>query len=214
MNPVNAPAWPPMMIVPPFYSTPSEDELFQHYREIAEAISIPIMLYNNPATANVDMTPPLVARLSEIENVAYIKESTLDVTRVRDIVRLCGERMGVFCGIMGYESFHNGAIGWVAVGANLMPGAFAEMYRRCVEEVDLEAARALYSRILPVIELVGAHRYVAATKAALALMGLAVGPPRPPRLPPTGDEQAWIERTVAALDLAIASEPTRVRAGE
>ena len=98
-----------VLIIPPFYSTPTDDELYEHYAAVGAAISIPIMLYNNPATSNVDMLPPLVARLSEIDNVSYIKESTMDATRVRDILRLSDGRMAVFGGIMGYESFMNGA---------------------------------------------------------------------------------------------------------
>jgi 4-hydroxy-tetrahydrodipicolinate synthase len=190
-----------VLIIPPFYSTPTDDELYEHYKAIGQAISIPIMLYNNPATSNVDMLPPLIARLSEIDNISHIKESTMDATRVRDIIRLSDNRMAVFGGIMGYESFLNGAVGWTAVGANLMPRAFSDMYRHCVESVDLEAAKDLYRRILPVIELVGQHRYVSATKQALELMGLPVGPPRPPRLPVSGEESAWVERTVRDLDL-------------
>ena len=192
-----------VLIIPPFYSTPTDDELYRHYEMIGEAISIPIMLYNNPATSNVDMLPPLVARLSDIDNVSYIKESTMDATRVRDIIRLSDNRMAVFGGIMGYESFLNGAVGWTAVGCNLMPRAFSDMYRHCVEKVDLEAAKDLYRRILPVIELVGQHRYVSATKSALDLMGLPVGPPRPPRLPASGEELAWVERTVRNLGLTF-----------
>ena len=192
-----------VIIIPPFYSTPTDEELYQHYKTIGEAISIPVMLYNNPATANVDMLPPLIARLSEIDNVSYIKESTMDATRVRDIIRLSNERLAVFGGIMGYESFLNGAVGWTAVGCNLMPGAFSDMYRHCVEKVDLDAARELYRRILPVIDLVGQHRYVSATKQALELMGLPVGPPRPPRLPSSGDELAWVKRTVRDLELTF-----------
>lgn len=192
-----------VLIIPPFYSTPTDEELYQHYKTIAQAISIPVMLYNNPATSNVDMLPPLVARLSEIDNVAFIKDSTMDVTRVRDIIRLSDDRMAVFGGIMGYESFMNGAIGWTAVGCNLMPRAFSDMYRHCVEKLDLRAARDLYQKILPVIELVAQHRYVSTTKKALELMGLPVGPPRPPRLPASGDELAWVERTVRELGLTF-----------
>jgi len=192
-----------VLIIPPFYSTPTDEELYQHYKTIADPISIPIMLYNNPATSNVDMLPPLVARLSRIDNISYIKESTLDPTRIRDIIRLSENRMAVFGGIMGYESFLNGAVGWTAVGSNLMPGPFAEMYRHCVEKTDLEAARNLYEKILPVIELVGQHRYVSATKQALNLMGLSVGPPRPPRLPAGGEDLIRVEQTVRDLGLTF-----------
>lgn len=192
-----------VIVIPPFYSTPTDDEIVQHFETIAEAISIPVMLYNNPATSNVDMQPPLVARLSEIDNVSYIKESTMDVTRVRDIIRLSDKKVAVFGGIMGYESFLNGAVGWTAVGCNLMPKAFSDMYRHCVENIDLDEATALYQEILPVIELVGQHRYVSATKMALELMGLPVGPPRPPRLPVAGKDLAWVERTVRDLGLTF-----------
>ena len=192
-----------VLVIPPFYSTPTNEEIFQYYKAIGEAISIPLMLYNNPRTANVDLKPPFVDRLSEIDNVSFIKESTLDVTRVRDIIRLSGDRMAVFGGIMGYESFLNGAVGWTAVGSNLMPRAFSDMYRHCVENIDIAAARYLYKQILPVIELVGRHRYVSLTKKALELMGLPVGPPRPPRLPATAEDAAWVERTVRELRLTF-----------
>ena len=164
-------------------------------------MSIPIMLYHNPGPSIVDMLPPLVARLSEIENVSYIKESTMDATRVRDILRLSDGRMSVFGGIMGYESFMNGATGWTAVGCNLMPAEFSNLYRLCVESKDIDAASALYERIKPVIDLVGQDRYVSATKAALDMMGLPVGPPRPPRLPARDDLRAWVRRVVDELDL-------------
>ena len=190
-----------VMIIPPFYSTPTHDELLRHYERIAAATDLPIMLYNNPATANVDLTPPLVARLAEIEHVDYIKESTMDVTRVRDIIDLCGDKMGVFGGIMGFESFVNGAIGWVAVGSNIMPAAFARLFTLTADDQDYDAARALYHEILPIIRLVGGHRYVSATKAALAIMGLPMGEPRAPRLPLPEADRPELHAALKAVGL-------------
>jgi 4-hydroxy-tetrahydrodipicolinate synthase len=190
-----------VMIIPPFYSTPTEDELFEHYRRIGEAIGIPIMIYNNPATANVDMRPETVKRLSAIDNVRYIKESTLEVTRVRDIIDLCGDRMTVFAGILGYESFWLGAQGWVAVCSNLLPAESAKLFELVADAKDQPAALALYKRILPIVRWVGGHRYVAATKAGFAMMGRPVGPPRPPRLPlPAADVEA-LRKDLKALDV-------------
>src|SRR5690606_13998193 len=77
-----------VMIVPPYYASPTEDEIFHHYRRIAEAIGIPVMVYNNPNTSNVDLRAPLVARLSEIDNISYIKESSGSVARINEILRL------------------------------------------------------------------------------------------------------------------------------
>jgi len=180
-----------VMVIPPYYSSPTEDELFEHYRRIGESIALPVMLYNNPATANVDLTPGMVARLSRIDNVRYIKESTLDVTRVRDIIELCGERMTVFAGILGYESFWLGAQGWVAVCSNLLPHESARLFELAVIRGDRDAALDLYKKILPIVRWVGGSRYVAASKAGLGLMGLPVGEPRAPRLPlPRADSDA------------------------
>jgi len=172
-----------VMIIPPFYSTPTDDELFEHYRKVGEAIDIPIMVYNNPATANVDLKPELVARLSRIDACQYIKESTLEVTRVRDIIELCGDRMTVFAGILGYESFCLGAQGWVAVCSNLIPNMSARLFELVADERNLPEALALYKKILPIVRWVGGHRYVAASKDGLGMMGLPVGRPRAPRLP-------------------------------
>ncbi len=178
-----------VMIIPPYYSTPTADELVRHYRTIGEAIGLPIMVYNNPATANVDLRPDLVARIAEIDNCRYIKESTLEVTRVRDILRLCGDRMTVFGGILGFESFVEGAEGWVAVASNVAPGPLAHLFTLVADEEKLREARALSLHWLPLIEAVGGQAYVAGTKALLTHMGFPAGPPRPPRLalPPAGD---------------------------
>jgi 4-hydroxy-tetrahydrodipicolinate synthase len=190
-----------VMVIPPFYSTPTADELFEHYRRIGEAVSFPIMVYNNPATANVDLTPDLVARLSRIDNVRYIKESTLEVTRVRDILEACGDRMTVFAGILGYESFWLGAQGWVAVCSNFLPADSARLFELAADAHDQPAALALYKRILPLVKMVGGHRYVAGSKYALGYMGLPVGQPRAPRLPLPAADADLMRTHLDALQL-------------
>ena len=171
-----------LMIIPPFYSTPTEDELYQHYKTISDAVSIPIMVYNNPATSNVDLVPHIMARLSQIDNVLYVKESTMDVTRIRDINLLCGGKLTVFGGIMGFESFLEGAKGWVSVASNVLPRETADIYT-LVKAGNIKDAWAIYMRILPIVRFVAGIWYVGGTKALLNNMGLSVGNPRPPRLP-------------------------------
>ncbi len=172
-----------VMIIPPFYSVPTDDELFAHYKKAAEAISIPVMVYNNPATANVDMQPELIARIAEIPNCLYVKESTLDPTRVRDIIRLAGDKITVFAGVLGYESFWLGAEGWVAVCSNVLPRWSAEMFNLVADKRDRDAGLALYMKLTPILHWVGGPRYVSGTKAAVEMMGMPMGPPRAPRLP-------------------------------
>ena len=117
-----------VMVVPPFYSSPTEDELFEHYRRIAEAISIPIMVYNNPNTSNVDLRPQFVARLGELDAVRYIKESSGDISRVREIARLTGGGVTCFAGYHAYDSM-------VLGGRRIRLGVRkhrAEALRRCL----------------------------------------------------------------------------------
>jgi len=191
-----------VMIIPPFYSTPTDDEIVHHYATIAAAITIPIMVYNNPATANVDLKPALVARLAEIPGCDYIKESTLEVTRIRDIIRLCEDRLTPFGGILGFESFVMGAQGWVAVASNVAPGPMARIFELVADEGKIDEARALYLQYLPLIEAVGGQYYVAGSKALLNAMGFQAGVPRPPRLPLPADRKAAMEALVQTLGLS------------
>lgn len=168
-----------VMIVPPFYSTPTEEELLAHYDAISGAIRIPIMLYNNPNTSNVDLKPKLVARLSEIENIRYIKEASGDPSRVLEINRLAKGRMTVFS---RYESFFLGARGYVSVFGNALPRLSAEIYRLTIGG-DIAAGRRIYEQIVPMLGFLAGDFYVSGSKAALEILGRPMGPPRPPRLP-------------------------------
>ena len=190
-----------VMIVPPYYASPSEDELFEHYRRIAEAIAIPIMVYNNPFTSNVDLKPHLVARLSEIDHVSYIKESSGDVGRVAEIRNLCGDRMTVFAGYFPFESFAAGAQGYVSVFSNIAPKMSADLFTLTVDDSNLKDARALYFKLLPLFQALSGDLYVSATKAALNLMGMCVGSPRPPRLPLPANKIGSLEVVLAELGL-------------
>lgn len=190
-----------VMIVPPYYSSPTEDELFEHYRRVAEAISIPIMMYNNPFTSNVDLKPSLVARLSEIDNVSYIKESSGDVARICEIQRMCGDRMTVFAGYLPFESYAVGAEGYVSVFSNIAPKLSAGLFDKVVEDGDTESGRELYFGVLPLINAIAGDLYVSATKASLEMMGIRVGPPRPPRLPLPKEKAEALKEILAKLGL-------------
>ncbi|MGV1918153.1 dihydrodipicolinate synthase family protein [uncultured Agrobacterium sp.] len=192
-----------VMIIPPFYSTPTDDELVTHYQTIARSISIPIMVYNNPATSNVDMKPELLARIAEIEGCDYVKESTLEVTRIRDIVRLAGDKLTPFGGILGFESFVMGAQGWVAVASNVAPAAMSRIFTLAADEKKYDEARALYLEWLPIIQAVGGQAYVAGSKALLNHMGFAAGSPLPPRLPLPSDQDAAMKTLVERFGLSF-----------
>ena len=193
-----------VMVVPPYYASPTEDELYAHYQRISDAISIPIMVYNNPNTANVDLTPDLLARLSQIENVDYVKESSGDISRIREIDRLSEGRMTVFAGYHAFDSFLLGAKGYVSVCGNVVPKLSSDLYKLVIGESDVASGRELYHRLLPLLDVISGDLYVSATKAALELVGMPVGIPRMPRLRVPESHRIKIEEVLRELGVLVA----------
>ena len=173
-----------LMIVPPYYYTPTEAEIFAYYRAVAEAVSIPLMLYNNPVTSNVDMSAEFVARLTRVfENVRYIKEASMDVARVYDIVEATDGVMSVFAGERIVESFLLGAVGYVNPYGNYIPRASARIWDMLVAGRLEEAKRIqrLISRIDHVIaEGHPTYGHQCYSKALAGAVGHPVGDVRPP----------------------------------
>ena len=173
------------MIVPPFYTKLNAKEIYEHYKKIAEAADLPIMLYNNPWTSKIDMEPNLIAKLSEIENINYIKESSGDVSRIWKIINLTRGKMTVFCGAdnLALESFLMGAKGWVCVAANIFPKHTSKLYESISKENDVEKARNIYLGLLPLLNyLEETGKFTQLSKAGLEILGYKAGPPRKPLL--------------------------------
>jgi 4-hydroxy-tetrahydrodipicolinate synthase len=173
-----------LMIIPPYYYTPTEDEIFAYYRAISEAVSIPIMLYNNPFTSNVDMSAELVIRLTRaLENVRYIKEASMDIGRVFDIVEGTEGVMNVYAGQRPVESFLLGAVGYVNPYANYLPYSTARMWDYLVDG-KLEQAKAIQAVLKKIDKIIAAghptYGHQCYSKALAAAMGHPVGDVRPP----------------------------------
>ena len=176
------------------------EELFEHFRAISDAIGIPIMLYNYPARTGVDMRPDFIERLATLANVRYVKESTGEIARISELIRRCGDRLGVFCGCdtVALESFLLGAVGWVGGVANVLPKAHVRLYELAAVARDYATARELYFRMLPTLSLMeGGGKYTQLVKAGCGLTGHPVGPPRRPLGPATSDELAQLRAAIA-----------------
>jgi 4-hydroxy-tetrahydrodipicolinate synthase len=176
-----------LLIVPPFYSLPKENEIYEHYSAISKAVSIPIMIYNNPFTSKVDMRPELIERLSKLPNITHIKESSSDVTRIWKIRELTKDKLTVFCGAdnLAFESFMMGAKGWICIAANVLPRECADLYTLSVIQRDIEKARNLYNRLLVLCNLLeDTGMFSGLSKAGLDLLGKCGGKPRRPMMPP------------------------------
>jgi len=174
-----------LMIVPPYYEPLSEDEVYAHYEAVAEAVDLPIMLYNIPAAAGFDMKPSFVARLAEIDNIFYVKDSMGDVRRLRGMMVACGDRISIFNGsdTISFEGLATGAVGCVLGAGNVMPRQCVELFELVSEKGDLEGGRQLWDKMFPVCAFLEREGYVGAVKAGAELAGLHMGPPRRPILP-------------------------------
>ncbi len=173
-----------LMIVPPYYYTPTEDEIFGYYRAIAEAVSLPIMLYNNPVTSNVDMSAQLVGKLARaFDNIRYIKEASMDVARVYDIVEETEGLLNVFAGERIVESFLLGAVGYVNPYGNYIPWASARIWDYLVAGriEDAKRIQRLIGKLDHVIaEGHPTYGHQCYSKALAAAAGYPVGDVRPP----------------------------------
>jgi 4-hydroxy-tetrahydrodipicolinate synthase len=173
-----------LMIIPPYYYTPTDDEIFAYYKAICERVSIPIMLYNNPFTSNVDMSAKLVARLTRaFEQIRYIKEASQDVARVYDIIEETRGVMNVFAGERIVESYLCGAVGYVNPYGNYIPRASHRICDFIVEGRIEEAKKIerLIGRMQSVInEGHPTYGHQCYSKALAAAAGYPVGDVRPP----------------------------------
>jgi 4-hydroxy-tetrahydrodipicolinate synthase len=196
-----------LMIVPPYYYTPTEDEIFRYYRAIDDAVSIPIMLYNNPVTTNVDMSAKLVARLTRsLEHVRYIKEASMDVARVFDVIEETDGVMHVFAGERIVESFLLGAVGYVNPYGNYIPRASSRIWDYLVEG-RIEDAKQVERAIDAIDRIIAAghptYGHQCYSKALCAAAGYPVGDVRAPLTPFAslqGEERERIGRITVLMD--------------
>ena len=173
-----------LMIIPPYYYTPTEDEIVGYYDTITRGCGLPIMLYNNPVTSNVDMSAKLVARLTrEFDTVRYIKEASMDVARVYDIVEETEGVMNVFAGERIVESFLLGAVGYVNPFGNYIPRASTRIWE-LLEAGRIEDAKRIQRHITIIEHTIAeghpTYGHQCYSKALAAEAGAPVGDVRPP----------------------------------
>ncbi|WP_415844985.1 dihydrodipicolinate synthase family protein [Stutzerimonas zhaodongensis] len=178
-----------VMVLPASYWKLSEAEILAHYRAIGDTISLPIMLYNNPATSGTDMSVDLILRIVEaVDNVTMVKESTGDIQRMHNIQRFSDGQVPFYngCNPLALEAFAAGAKGWCTAAPNLIPQLNLDLYA-AVQANDLGLARELFYRQLPLLDFILKGGLPATIKAGLRTKGLEVGNPRLPVFPLSDD---------------------------
>ena len=190
-----------LMLFPAIGYKCDADEVVAHYRTVARASGLPILIYNNPIGYGVDVTPEVLARLADCSTLVAIKEESYDVRRVTDIYNLLGERYAVVCGVddLVLESAVLGVVAWVSGMANVYPNESVRLLELVADD-QWKQARALYRVLTPIFHLDTKSKLVQYIKLAGQLKGQGREWVRAPRLPLTGDEREMVERIVATTD--------------
>ena len=189
-----------LMMLPPLGYRGDADEIVAYYRSVAEAAGLPLMAYNNPEASGTDMGTALLARLyEEIDPIVAVKECSGDARRIPALIDAApGIEVLVGGDDWALEGFCAGAGGWVSGVAVVAPRDCVALYDAC-RAGELETARAVYSRLLPLSRFDMTPKLVQYFKAAMDEVGFAGGSTRPPRLALTDAERAALGEAMAVL---------------
>lgn len=191
-------------IITPFFVRPTEAELEAHYRSIAEATSLPILLYNNPSRTGVNLSAGLVARLAKVENIVGIKDSSGDLTLTVEYIRLTPDEFAVLSGrdTLIFAGLAHGTKGAIAATANVVPALVVEIYE-AFQAGEIERARRAQERLAPLRLAFGLGSFPVVVKEALELMGISVGPCRGPVGPLSPEKRSELRQVLLDLGLGV-----------
>jgi dihydrodipicolinate synthase/N-acetylneuraminate lyase len=187
-----------LMVLPPYVYRGDARETRAHFTAVIEATELPCMLYNNPIAYGTDVLPDQIRDLTEaLPNLRAVKESSTDVGRIGEILRLVGDRLDVLIGVddLVLDGVATGAVGWIAGLADALPRESVRLFE-LARTGRRDEARALYDWFLPLLKLDTVPKFVQLIKLVQQETGLGSEVVRPPRLTLTGGEREQALRTI------------------
>jgi 4-hydroxy-tetrahydrodipicolinate synthase len=183
--------------VAPYYNKPTQEGLYRHFAAIAESTELPLVLYNIPGRTGVTISAETMARLAEIPNIVGVKDSTLSMNMISDVVSLCGEEFDVLSGDdpMTLPLVALGGRGVISVASNVAPGAVSDMVRALLEG-DWERGRELHYELLPLFRALFVETNPIPVKTAASLLGLCSDEMRLPLVPMEGENLRLLQETL------------------
>jgi len=192
-----------VMIVTPFYEIPGQEGLYRHYEAVAEAVDIPIVMYNIPPHTNVEIGLRTLEKLVEIDNIVALKDSSGNLSYFAEVIRTVGDKISVLTGgdDITLPCFTMGCPGAILALANIAPRLLVELYE-AVRQNEMERARKLYYQLLPVAQAISApENFPAPVKEAVSILGRPAGPARSPIIPVGEGEKETIRLALRAAGL-------------
>jgi len=198
------------MVVSPYYTKPSQDQLYLHFKKVAESANINIMVYNIPIFAGVNVNPETLAKLAEIENIVAVKEEAeLNPKQMTDFINSTPNDFIIYCGddTMVLEAYAQGGterIGGIISGASHLIGKELRKMIEMFNEGNVREAAKMQQKYLPLFRIMGQNgRFnpCALIKEAMKMMGYNAGIPRLPLTPGTEEEIAEIKKVMEKLNI-------------
>ncbi|WP_264737238.1 4-hydroxy-tetrahydrodipicolinate synthase [Cytobacillus firmus] len=182
-----------IMIVAPYYNKPNQEGLYQHFKAIAESTSLPVMVYNIPGRSSVNILPETIIRLSEVSNIAAVKEASGDLNAMAKIIANTDDDFMLYSGDDGLTlpCMAIGGTGIVSVASHVIGNEMQEMITAYLNGENEKAAK-IHQKILPIMEGLFAAPSPVPVKTALQLKGLDVGSVRLPMVPLTEQERSAV----------------------
>ena len=198
-----------LMVLPAMVYVPTPEELFVHFRMVADATQLPVMLYNNPPAYRVSIGFETLDKLVPVSNVVAIKESAPDPRRFTDLFNRYGERYVLLAGLddVALEGLFLGATGWISGLTSAFPQESVALVK-AFRDGDFDRARAIYRWFMPLLHLDAEHDLVQSIKLAEQIMGRGTEHVRLPRLPLQGQRR---DDVVAMVEKAAATRPTLIK---
>ena len=190
------------MFVTPYYNKPNPQGLYEHYKTIAQSISIPILIYNVPSRTGINITPDTVLKLAEIDNIIGIKEASGNLKQVSDIIRNSPEGFILLSGddFLTFPILALGGKGVISVAANVAPHFMKEMFN-AFKAGNIEKAREMHHKLTPLFNALFIDTNPIPVKKALELMGLAAGKPRLPLVELSQEKTEKLKAVLKELNL-------------
>jgi 4-hydroxy-tetrahydrodipicolinate synthase len=191
-----------LLSVTPYYNKPTQEGLYHHFKAIAEATSLPIILYNVPPRTNVNIDPATVRRLSEIENIIGVKEASGNISQITQVIQQVPEEFLVLSGddALTLPLVAMGGQGIISVASNEIPAEMTRLAQLCLAG-NFAEARAMQRKWLPLLEVNFIETNPTPVKAAMAEMGLLEPVFRLPLVPPRTENLAKIRTVLESLAL-------------
>jgi 4-hydroxy-tetrahydrodipicolinate synthase len=192
-----------ILSVTPYYNKPTQEGLYQHYKAIASAVHLPVVLYNVQGRTGVNLEPSTLARLAEIENIVGVKEASGNIGQMANILHEVPARFTVLSGddAVTIPLMALGGRGLISVASNEIPGEMTQLAQACLRG-DFEGARRIQARYLPLMNANFVESNPIPVKAAMGLMGLLDPVFRLPMCPPAASSLAKIEKALESVGVA------------